>query len=694
MIDFIKDADCTKETPVRLGVPDAPIYGKGIKLKPRVDGRTDSEHFKKIYLPELLPLEEYDLIVVLISGGKDSVACYLKLLELGVPKERIEFWHHDIDGGHPSRRMDWKCTQNYVKALADAEGIKLRVSYRVNGFFGELYRIGASEPIEWIDPDTGEVKQCKLSSNYLKCKELKEQATEEMEELLKKYGYRMKFPAKTGDLSRRWCSAYLKICVADTVVSNLDRLGELEELGGKRHKFPAKGGTHSGRWCSGNLKAAVQDSVTANLEETKRDKKILIVSGERRGESAGRSKYNEMEIHRTNAEAKAHRIVHQWRCCIDYSEKDVWELLKRHHINPHPCYRIGWNRCSCMMCIFSTPRLFAGVKELFPDDYAALRHDEEVLGFTLDNKKNLDEFIGDTQSCVCWKDKAAIHAMKLRIPKVIAMIITAFAIGAATIIFQSVINNTIVTPCLLGMNALYTLIHTSVVFVLGSGSILFTNDNLSFLVDLVLMGIIATVVYSWLFKMTGHNVLYVLLVGTVLTSFFSSIQSTLTRVMDPNEYDTLLTSLVASFSNINSEIIIFSVIILALIGVIFRKELALLDVITLGKEQAINLGVDYDRCIRRLLLAVTLCIAVATAMVGPISFLGLIIANISRQLLKTYRHTQLIAGAALMGVIALIGGQFIVERVFVYSIPISVFITVAGGIYFLYLILKGSRHNS
>ena len=283
------------------------------------------------------------------------------------------------------------------------------------------------------------------------------------------------------------------------------------------------------------------------------------------------------------------------------------------------------------------------------------------------------------------------YAMKLRIPKVIAMIITAFAIGAATIIFQSVINNTIVTPCLLGMNALYTLIHTSVVFVLGSGSILFTNDNLSFLVDLVLMGIIATVVYSWLFKMTGHNVLYVLLVGTVLTSFFSSIQSTLTRVMDPNEYDTLLTSLVASFSNINSEIIIFSVIILALIGVIFRKELALLDVITLGKEQAINLGVDYDRCIRRLLLAVTLCISVATAMVGPISFLGLIIANLSRQMLKTYRHTQLILGSALFGMIGLIFGQLIVERIFVYAIPVSVFITVGGGIYFLYLLLAGKR---
>lgn len=408
---FIKDSDCTINTPVTLGLQDIPIYGKGIHIQPREPGRTDTEHFKKVYLPELLPLEEYDLIVVLISGGKDSVACFYKLLELGVPKEKIELWHHDIDGGNPERRMDWRCTQNYMKALADAEGVKLRVSYRVNGFFGELYRIGASEPVEWVEPETGEVKQCKLSSNYLKCRELKEQATEEMEEMLKQYGYRMKFPAKSPDLSRRWCSAYLKIMVADSIVANLDSLGELERIGGKRHKFPAKGGTHQGRWCSGNLKAAVQDSVTANLEETNKDKKILIVSGERRGESAGRAKYNEMEIHRTNAETRAHRTVHQWRAVIDYTEKDVWEVLKRHHVNPHPCYRLGWNRCSCAMCIFSTPRLFAGFRELFPDDFARLEHDEEILGFTLDNKKCLKDFVGDAESCVCHDDPDAMNAI-------------------------------------------------------------------------------------------------------------------------------------------------------------------------------------------------------------------------------------------------------------------------------------------
>ena len=288
-------------------------------------------------------------------------------------------------------------------------------------------------------------------------------------------------------------------------------------------------------------------------------------------------------------------------------------------------------------------------------------------------------------------EKLMRYSMRIRAPKLFVMLITAFAIGGASIVFQSIINNTIVTPCLLGMNSLYTLIHTSVVFFLGSGSLFASNANVSFAVDLVLMGIVATVIYSYLFKKTKHNVLYVLLIGTVLTSFFSSMQSTMTRVMDPNEYDSLLATLVASFSNINTEIIVFSLVVLAAVIFALRRELALLDVLTLGKDQAINLGVDYDRCIRRLLLGVTLCIAVATAMVGPISFLGLIIANLSRQLLKTYRHSQLIVGSALFGMLVLIGGQAIVEHVFSYSVPISVFITVGGGLYFLYLLLTNRR---
>lgn len=285
------------------------------------------------------------------------------------------------------------------------------------------------------------------------------------------------------------------------------------------------------------------------------------------------------------------------------------------------------------------------------------------------------------------KPKLFQYILSRRIPTLVVMMISAFAIGCASLVFQSIINNRIVTPCLLGMNSMYTLVHTAVVFVAGSGSVLATNSNLSFAVDLLVMSVSATFVYSYMFKKTGNNVLYVLLIGTVLSSFFGSIQSTMIRVMDPNEYDALLTTLVADFNNINVEVIVFSLMILTGLTLFLWKDLMLLDVITLGKDQAINLGVDYGRTVRRLLLGVVLCIAVATAMVGPISFLGLMIANLARQLLKTHKHSQLIVGAALVGMLAMIAGQLVSQHVFHYAVPISTFITIGGGVYFLYLLL-------
>ena len=285
------------------------------------------------------------------------------------------------------------------------------------------------------------------------------------------------------------------------------------------------------------------------------------------------------------------------------------------------------------------------------------------------------------------KPKLFRYILTRRIPTLIVMLIAALSIGSASIIFQSIINNRIVTPCLLGMNSMYTLVHTSIVFTVGSGHVIATNSNLSFAVDLVVMGVTATFLYSYMFRKTGNNVLYVLLIGTVLSSFFGSIQSTMIRVMDPNEYDALLTTLVADFTNINAEVIVFSLVLLTALVIFLREDLKLLDVITLGKAQAINLGVDYDRTVRRLLLGVVLCIAIATAMVGPISFLGLIIANLDRQMLKTHRHAHLITGAALVGMIAMIAGQLISQHVFSYAVPISTFITIGGGIYFLYLLL-------
>lgn len=144
---------------------------------------------------------------------------------------------------------------------------------------------------------------------------------------------------------------------------------------------------------------------------------------------------------------------------------------------------------------------------------------------------------------------------------------------------------------------------------------------------------------------------------------------------------------------LNSDIILLTIILMIIIVFVLRKELEVLDVITLGKEQAVNLGVDYDHTIRKLLLGVVLLISVATALVGPISFFGLIVANLSRQMFKTYRHKELISGSALFGIILLTAGQMIVEQVYSYAIPISVFITVGGGLCFLYLLLAQRRRT-
>ena len=139
-MNILRDIDCTSDTPVMLGKRKRPIYGQGIPIEPQYPSKCITPQDKRVYLEQLLPLEEYDHIIILFSGGKDSVAAYYTLIEMGVPKAKIQLWHHDLDGGHPTRIMDWPVTKPYVKSFAAAEGVKLQISQRVNGFWGGATR--------------------------------------------------------------------------------------------------------------------------------------------------------------------------------------------------------------------------------------------------------------------------------------------------------------------------------------------------------------------------------------------------------------------------------------------------------------------------------------------------------------------------------------------------------------------------
>lgn len=287
-----------------------------------------------------------------------------------------------------------------------------------------------------------------------------------------------------------------------------------------------------------------------------------------------------------------------------------------------------------------------------------------------------------------YSEKTQAYLMTMRQPRLYAIVLASICIGVASIVFQSIIRNAIVTPSILGMGSLYSLVQTSIFFVVGADSFLVYNRNLGFLLNLAVMSVVSLAIYGYLFKKTNYNILYVLLMGTVMSNFFGGITTAMTRVMDPNTYDSLLDNLVASFGRVNGDLLKISTVIILVTLIFFSRELRLLDLITLGKNQAINLGADYDKVVGRLLLCVILLVSVSTALVGPITFLGIIVSNLSRQVFQTYRHIYLLLGSVLFGFIVLAGGQGIIEHVLPFDTYISVIINIVGGSYFLFLIIK------
>lgn len=272
---------------------------------------------------ELKDLTDYDFILVSYSGGKDSLACILYLLELGIPKERIQLWHQDVDGGSTgSPLMDWPVTKNYVVVTGEALGIKTEFQWREGGFKGELLRENAlTGPVGY----TYNGKEIHLPTRQ------------------GKRSTRRKFPAKSPDLRRRWCTPYLKIDVFRRVINNNPDF---------------------------------------------QNKNILVITGERREESPARSKYLETEIHPCNAGG---RVVHWWRSVIDWPESIIWGIIERHRIAPHPAYLLGWNRTSCFGCVFSTPDLWHMMREIAPERFNYLVELEKELNFTIDNNLTLSQ---------------------------------------------------------------------------------------------------------------------------------------------------------------------------------------------------------------------------------------------------------------------------------------------------------------
>lgn len=270
---------------------------------------------------------KYDKYIVAFSGGKDSTACFLQLLRLGVPVEKIELWHHLVDGREASF-MDWEVTEDYCRKFAHAFGVPIYFSWKDGGFEREMLRENTATAATYFEEPTED--GIKISSSGGKGPN----------------GTRLKFPQVSPDLSSRWCSAYLKIDVCITAIRNQKRFNGL---------------------------------------------KTVVVSGERAEESAARAKYKEIEPDKSNITDK--RSVDRLRIIKTWSESMVWDIIRDYNVVVHPCYYMGFGRCSCKFCIFGNCNQMSSADAISPKITDKIATYEDRFGITIKRKETIRELI-------------------------------------------------------------------------------------------------------------------------------------------------------------------------------------------------------------------------------------------------------------------------------------------------------------
>lgn len=272
---------------------------------------------------------------------------------------------------------------------------------------------------------------------------------------------------------------------------------------------------------------------------------------------------------------------------------------------------------------------------------------------------------------------------------VIAVVVVCQAI--ATVAFQTATNNRIITPSIMGFEALYVAIQTGAVFFLGAAGITAVQGLWQFTVQILLMLVFAMILYGWLLSGKYANIQVMLLVGIVLGGGLGSISTFMQRMLEPSEFDILTARLFGSIANADVSYLPVAIplCVLAAGGLILRARR--LNVVALGPQTSTNLGLDHRRELLTILFFVTVLMAVSTALVGPLVFLGFLVATLSYQFADTYDHRYVFPMAVLTGFVILTGAYFILNHVFYAEGAVSIIIEVVGGSTFLYVILRKGR---
>ncbi|CAM2862596.1 iron chelate uptake ABC transporter family permease subunit [Actinomyces slackii] len=289
-----------------------------------------------------------------------------------------------------------------------------------------------------------------------------------------------------------------------------------------------------------------------------------------------------------------------------------------------------------------------------------------------------------------YEARSLIAILEIRLPTLLALLIVGWAIAISTVVFQTITANRILTPSIMGLDALYALIQTLVIMMLG-GEVLATVSSLTQFAAMTVIMVGASLLLIGPLLRGGREVHVLVLSGIILGTLLRSITVFLQRIMDPNEFLILQDRLFASFNGVSEELLWAGGGIVALVSGALWWRRRTLDVMLLGRPLAVSLGVDYDREMLRAMVAISVLVSVSTAMVGPITFFGLLVAHLAYRLSGSYQHAVILPMAALCAMVTLVGGQAILHHLLAWSTVLSVVIELIGGILLIILLIREGK---
>lgn len=270
-----------------------------------------------------------------------------------------------------------------------------------------------------------------------------------------------------------------------------------------------------------------------------------------------------------------------------------------------------------------------------------------------------------------------------------AILIVACAIAVSTVLFQTITNNRILTPAIMGFDALYVLLQTVLVFLFGASAVSSLDQRAMFLIELTAMLGFSLALYRLLFGKVARDIHLLVLVGIVIGILFRSLSGFMQRIINPDDFVVLQDRIFASFNITDTTLVGLCAVITTAAAAMAWRMHAKLDVMALGRDISTSLGVDYTRTSMQVLALVAVLISVSTALVGPVTFFGLLVANLAYQLTPSEKHRFILPAATSIAIIALVGGQTILERVFKFDTALSIIVEFAGGLFFILFLLRG-----